>query len=125
MVFCFGFGFGRDAVIGAMWLRNVCVSVLVVVAVAVLCRSLLPLVVVFELVFYLDGLPASSYPTQFLCLRLVGQVPISGWCACTWVLAILLFPLIYLFPTLSTLFLLFPTLPYFQPSYLALLCVST
>ena len=78
-----------------------------------------------ELVFYLVGLPASSYPTQFLCLRLVGQVPISGWCACTGVLANLLFPLIYLFPTLSTLFLLFPTLPYFQPSYLALLCVST
>ena len=101
-----------------------CVLVLVVVAVEVLYG--VPLVVVFlELVFYLVGLPASSYPTQFLCLRLVGQVPISGWCACTGVLAILLCPLIYLFPTLSTLFLPFPTLPYFQSSYLALLCVST
>ena len=40
------FGLGLDAVIGAI-LGHVCVSVLVVVAVAVFCRSLLPLVVVF------------------------------------------------------------------------------
>ena len=46
MVLVLVFGLGLDAVIGAI-LGHVYVSVLVVVAVAVFCRSLLPLVVVF------------------------------------------------------------------------------
>ena len=46
MVLVLVFGLGLDAVIGAI-LGHVYVSVLVVVAVAAFCRSLLPLVVVF------------------------------------------------------------------------------